>query len=290
MTGLGGRELIRADLEVDGGVHSVVTVTPDGGNELVEIASGMRAPVRGTVLVDGKNPYSSPEARRRIGSLLAVEAIEEVRTVEAWVARALHFKRTAAVPSAVLDAIGLGGLAKRTPGALSRSESRGVALAVALATEGGAILLFEPLATPAGRARVVASIAEAAEKGATVICVTASARDAGDIGGKSFPLRFGRIGGEATAGPLGSSTDSAVEMIVRTDDPRRLSAVLSSDPAFSHLRSDLAPVPGEILVRGEDADRVALGILRSAKQSGVKVLAMWQRTRGREATGTGGRA
>jgi ABC-type thiamine transport system ATPase subunit len=281
---LGGRELIRADLELDSGVHSVVTVTPEGGNELVEMASGLRAPRRGTVLVDGKNPFTRPEVRRRIGSLFAVETLSEVRTVEAWIARALLLKQSSVVPSAALEAIGVGALAKRTPGALSPSEARGVALAVALATEAGVILLFEPLATPAGRARVVAFIAEAAEKGATVVCITASARDAGDIGGSCFPLRFGRLGGDTPARALAMSAEATVEMIVRTDDPRRLCSALSLDSVFCHVRSDLV-APGEVVVRGHDADRVALGILRGARQSGAKVLALWQRASARPGLG-----
>jgi ABC-type thiamine transport system ATPase subunit len=274
---VGGREIIWADLQLDSGVHNIVTLTPEGGSELVEIGSGLSAPKRGTVLIDGKNPHSRPEIRRRIGSLFSVEAVSEVRTVEAWVARALLLKQTNAVPAAVLETIGLGALAKRTPGALSPGEARAVALAVALASEAGVILLFEPLATPAGRARVVSSIVEAAEKGAAVVCVTASARDAADIGGSSYPLRFGRIGGNASVRPLGGPTESVVEMIVRTDDPRRLSSALSLDPALSHLSSDVGAAPGEVVVRGNDSDRLALGVLRGAKQSGAKVLALWQR-------------
>jgi energy-coupling factor transporter ATP-binding protein EcfA2 len=208
---------------------------------------------------------------------LSVEAIAEVRTAEAWVARALQLKRSTAVPSGALQAIGLGALAKRTPGSLSPGEARGVALAVALAAEAGVILLFEPLATPAGRARVVSSIEEASAKGAAVVCVTASARDAADIGGRSYPLRFGRMGGDTSVRALGAPTESAFEMIVRTDDPRRLSSALSLDPAFSHLSCDVGTAPGEVVVRGDDSDRVALGVLRCAKQSGAKVLALWQR-------------
>lgn len=275
--GMGGREIIWADLQLDSGVHTVITVTPEGGNELVEIASGLTAPRRGTVLIDGSKPYSRPEVRRRIGSLLSVETIAEVRTVEAWVARALMLKRSSVVPSTALESIGLGALSKRTPSSLSPGEARGVALAVALAAEAGVILLFEPLATPAGRARVVSSIEEAAAKGAAVVCVTASVRDAADIGGTSYPLRFGRIGGDTSVRPLGSPTESAIEVIVRTDDPRRLSSALSLDPAFSHLSCDVGTAPGEVVVRGDDSDRVALGVLRGAKQSGAKILALWQR-------------
>lgn len=284
---LGGREIIWADLQLDSGVHTVVTLTPEGGSELVEIASGLSAPRRGTVLIDGKNPFSRPEIRRKIGSLLSVETVSEVRTVEGWVARALLLKQSTAVPSAVLESLGLGALAKRTPGALSPAEARGVALAVALASEAGVILLYEPLATPAGRARVVSSIVEAAAKGAAVVCVTASARDAADIGGSSYPLRFGRIGGETSVRALGGPTESAFEMIVRTDDPRRLSSALSLDPAFSYLSSDVGTAPGEVVVKGDDSDQVALAVLRGAKQSGARVLALWQRAPRRAGLGTG---
>jgi ABC-2 type transport system ATP-binding protein len=288
LTELGGREIIRADLELDAGVHTLVTVTPEGGNEFIEIASGLSSPSRGTVLIDGKNPYNRPEVRRRIGSLFSVETVSEVRTVHAWVARALLFKQSTSVPSTVLDAIGLGALAKRTPDSLSPSEARGVALATALATDGGVILLFEPLATPAGRARIVAAIVEAAEKGAAVVCVTASARDASDIGGSRYSLRYGRIGGDSSIRALGASTESAVEMIVRTDDPRRLASALSLDPGLSHLNANLGQVPGEVVVRGDDSDGVALGVLRGARQSGAKVLALWQRAPGRSGFGPGG--
>jgi ABC-type thiamine transport system ATPase subunit len=278
LTEVGGRDLVRADLELGPGLYTVVALTPEGAEELVRIAAGVTAPRRGTVLIDGKNPYSRPEARRRIGSLFAIETVTEARTVDEWIARALRLRGSSVAPASVLEAIGLPALGKRRPMALSPGDARGVALGMALAVgEGAVILLVEPLATSAGRARVVTAIAEAARADATVVCMTASLRDASDIGGRCFPLRFGRIGGDTSVQSLAARGDSEVEMIVRTDDPRRLSAALSMDAAFSHVRSDFDTVPGEVAVSGGDSERIALAVLRGARESGANILALSQR-------------
>lgn len=281
---LRGASLIRADLEIGPGVHTVVALTPDGAEELVPLAAGLVKPASGAVRVDGQNPFSSPAARRKIGSLLAVEVVAEARAVESWVARALVLRGSSISAASVLDALGLAMLAKRSPGTLSPGEARAVALALALsATEGAVLLLFEPLATPAGRGRVVAAMEEAARRGAAVLSVTASARDASDIGGTTFPLRFGRLGGETALSSLAASPQTIVEMVVRTDDPRRLAAALSLDSVFAEIRCELSASPGELVVAGGESEGVALGILRGARSSGARILAIWQRKRAADA-------
>lgn len=275
---VGGRDVVRVDLEIGAGLHTIVALTPEGADELVRIVAGVVAPKRGMVLIDGKNPYKQPAVRRKIGSLFSDESVSEVRTVEEWVARVLQLRGSSAGASSVLESIGLAGMGKRRPGALSKGDARAIALAVALATgEGGVIVLFEPLATPAGRARVVSAIADSARAGAAVVCVTASLRDASDLGGRCFPLRFGRLGGKTSVIALGVEGESAVEMVVRTNDPRRLSAVLSLDPAFFHVRAELGTVPGDVTVSGADVERVALAVLRGARESGAGIIALSQR-------------
>jgi ABC-type thiamine transport system ATPase subunit len=277
---VGEKSLVRADLELGVGVHTVLALTPEGAPELVALVAGISRPQYGVVLVDGENPYARPAARRKIGSLLAVEEVSEARTVEAGVGRAIATRGSTTGVATVLETFGLTAYAKRRPESLSRNEARGVALALALSSnEGGILALFEPLATPAGRARVVASVADAGRKGASVLCVTASARDASDLGGRTFPLRFGRVGGESPLLSLGSD-GAALEIVVRTDDPGRLASALCLDPAFSALRCDLATRPGEVVVSGAEPDAVSLAVLRSARGSGAKILALWQRRAG----------
>jgi ABC-type thiamine transport system ATPase subunit len=278
LSAVGGKMLVRADLELGVGVHTVVAVTPEGAAELVELTSGVAAPRRGTVLVDGESPYSRPEARRKIGSLLAVEQVFEARSVEAGVARAIAIRGSSIGAITALETFGLSSYAKRSPSSLSPNEARGVALALALTlSERGILTLFEPLATPAGRSRVVTAISDAAREGASVLCVTASARDASDLGGRTFPLRFGRLGGESPLSSFGSGSESTLELVVRTDDPRRLASAVCLDPAFVGLRCDLSSHPGEVVVSGGDPDAVSLAVLRSARSCGAKILALWRR-------------
>ena len=276
LSAIGGATLLRADLGLDAGLHTVVLLTPEGGDELVRIVSGNLQATRGVVLVQGANPYTSPEVRRQIGSLFAVEDVSELRTVERALAQALLMQGSSKSPASVLEPFGLSGMARRSPSSLSQAETRGVALALALAVDGGVLALFEPLATSIGRARVVAAISAAAQ-GSCVLVVTASARDAADLGGKTYPLRFGRVGGETPLLSLRGSDASALEMVVRTNDPRRLVSSLALDPALFAVESNLGVAPGEIIVSGADPDAVALAVLRSAQRSGADILALFQR-------------
>lgn len=274
----GSGALVRADLGLGPGMNTVVALTADGADEVVRLASGISEPSYGSVLVDGANPHRRPDVRRKIGSLFAVEAVSEARNVEAAVAVALLMHRSSKSPISVLESFELGGLAMRSPATLSAGEARAVALALAVSAHDGILVLHEPLATPAGRARVADALADAASHGASVLAVTASLRDASDLGGRCFPLRFGRVGGETPLASLGATGESVLEMVVRTDDPRRLASALSVDPAFSGVRWEDRAGSGEVVVSGREADRVALGVLRGSHGSGAKILAMWQRT------------
>ncbi|HEX7672407.1 MAG TPA: hypothetical protein VF395_22590, partial [Polyangiaceae bacterium] len=76
LSGVTGRKLRRVDLSfVPGVVHAVVGGPDEEGAELVAICAGIVRPKRGTVLLNGNQPFRSPETRRRIGALLEVEEL-----------------------------------------------------------------------------------------------------------------------------------------------------------------------------------------------------------------------
>lgn len=259
------------------GLQLIVGTPADGSPELVELLAGLHTPRRGSVRVDGGDPYRDPSTRRRIGALLAVEQLPAGRTVEQTVAHVLALRGDASgSPAHVLEGCGLSAWGSRRTDTLSPLERRALALAVALALPQPALLaLFEPLAAGVERARVLAAIAGHVELGACVVCVTGSARDAAEMSGSAWLLERGVFTRRPTA-PLARELAPGVapDLVVRTSDARRLAARVALDAAVSGVEWDDRAAPNELRVRGDDPDALALAVMRAAHDEGLHIEAL----------------
>ncbi len=274
-----GRALHGLDAAFAPGLHLVVGAPADGSAELVELLAGVCAPRRGSVRVDGADVYRDPASRRRIGALLAVERLPGGDTVKRVVARVLALRGAAGGSAThVLEACGLAAWSSRRTGTLSPLERRAIALALALSVEDPRLLaLFEPLAAGVERARVLASIREHVTRGACVVCVTGSARDAAEMSGTVWLLERGTFTRRPQP-PLARDLAPGIvpDLIVRTSDPRRLGARIAIDAAISGVDWDERVAPNELRVRGVDPDAVALAVMRAAHEGDIHIDAITQ--------------
>jgi energy-coupling factor transporter ATP-binding protein EcfA2 len=258
--------LPRIDLTCGVGLHAIVAADPVAAAALVAIASGLARPRRGTLRVQGKDPFRTPELRSLTGTLLDSEEPIQGRSLEESLGRALALHQSPLRAADVLEPFGLSLLVTRPPNALSRAELRAVALALALSLNPVSLLvLHEPFATSLDRARVASSLAARA-LATIVLVVTASQRDARALGGRVFTLTRA---GLTQWNPLGGAFDGAVELTASVDDPGRIAAALALAPANSGF--DCEKRPFGIVLSGGDATEMSLALLRASDASGVAI-------------------
>jgi len=143
------------DLEIDPGTF-VVLLGPSGSGKstLLRCLAGIEEPSEGTIalgqrVVDGPGVHLPPE-KRNLSMVFQDYALWPHLSAEQNVAFALQRRQVDPETRkqrarAMLDQVGLAGLAGRYPGELSGGEQQRVALARALVAEPGLLLFDEPL-------------------------------------------------------------------------------------------------------------------------------------------------
>ncbi len=121
-----------------------------GKTTTLRMVAGLDRPDRGRVLVDGRDVTALPPYARRMGVVFQSYALFPHLSVAANVAFGLRMAGIGAAErarrtAAVLELVGLAGLAGRRPRQLSGGQQQRVALARALAIEPDVLLLDEPL-------------------------------------------------------------------------------------------------------------------------------------------------
>jgi len=157
-----------------------------GKTTMINLLGGLIPPDAGTLLIDGINPWVSPESgasvRRRMGFTLQFpeeQFIRETVTEEFHDVLGVRGVPHPAIPLRMeesLLAAGLnpGAIAARSPFTLSLGESRRVALALALAVRPEAVVMDEPTAglDAGGVDCTVRVLAGLRKRGVTVIVAT----------------------------------------------------------------------------------------------------------------------
>lgn len=278
LTGVAGRHVASLDFTIEPGVTALIPDASSAAAELVEMVAGVARPRRGTVRIDGADPFRRPDIRARVASLFALERPLEGRTVELAVARVIALRGGRRSARELLDGSGLRGWAERRPSGLSGDENRTLSLALALELERPLVVAaVEPFGAGLERGRVADWLAERGREGACVLCVTASPRDAADLGGRCVALESGGRIREISPLPPVSASGVALELVIRVDDPRKLAALLGAEPLVQSVVWDAERAPGELVVRGPDVEQVSLVVMRAAQTSGVVIISLFGR-------------
>jgi phospholipid/cholesterol/gamma-HCH transport system ATP-binding protein len=206
-----------------------------GKSTLLRIATGLMRPDSGSVVVLGEDVLSLARGgllklRRRIGMLFQENALFGSLTVEENVAFPLRRVGKVAHKEAIeraanlLDVVGLPGVGKRLPDALSGGQKKRVALARALALEPELVLFDEPTSglDPQTSAAIDALIRETQERlGATFVVITHDTTSAAEIAHHVGFLYEGRLRAWGTRQAVWSSEDPAVRAFLDRQVPAR---------------------------------------------------------------------
>jgi putative spermidine/putrescine transport system ATP-binding protein len=139
------------DFEVaDGELVALIGPSGSGKSTCLKLLAGFFRPERGTINVDGQDVDTLPPERRRLGIVFQNYALFPHMSIRDNVAYPLKVRGVARAArrrsaDAMIERVGLGGFAGRSPATLSGGQQQRVALARALVFEPRALLLDEPL-------------------------------------------------------------------------------------------------------------------------------------------------
>lgn len=266
--------LTGASLTATSGLNVVLGAPSDGAVDLALLAGGLVAPRRGTVRVGGADPARSPETRARIGLVLMDEPAFFAPTVVQAVRQVLDLRGQQRDPAALLSDHGLGSMASVRPERLDRRMRRRLAWVLALTiSEPLVLVVHEPLSL--GIDGVARELSLRAEAGAIVVALTASPRDASELGGSLVLLdrgRFVRRPGTPLSTELAPGARATLR--VRTTAARALARALVEDPDVTALEWDDTLGSAELCVRGSEVDRLSLAVLRNARAVGAPLISI----------------
>jgi ABC-type thiamine transport system ATPase subunit len=258
------------------GLHVVVGMPSDGTDDIARLVAGVERPQRGSVLVANTEPCRSPTTRRRVGAVFAEERATTHRNIAQWVGEALELRGDLRNAAAFLNEHNLSDCVGAAPRKMPADLLRHVALSLALSlSDPLALALVEPLATGprADRERTRDGLFRLARTGAVVIVLSASLRDASELGGVLTLLDRGRfVRQPAAALPTELTPARELALRITTPDGRALAQRLSADPAVTGV--EWRDGSDEVRVRGPVGNALALAVLAGANELGATILAI----------------
>jgi NitT/TauT family transport system ATP-binding protein len=201
-------------------IVAVIGPSGCGKSTLLSLASGLRTPSTGAVLIDGK-AVTGPD--RRVGMLFQSSTLLPWRSVEENVQLGLELRREpkakrAARAKALIRQYGLAGFERKYPHALSGGMQKRAALIQTLAMEPEILLLDEPFAALDAQTRVVI------ENDVTHIC------------------RAGKRSMLLVTHDIAEAISMADRIVVLSKRPAKVTAVF--EIPFSRAANSVADVPG----------------------------------------------
>jgi ABC-2 type transport system ATP-binding protein len=258
------------------GVHAVLGGREDGGELLLALIAGTVRPRSGRVTVlDGV--AHDPTVRKRVSLVLLDPSLPDALRVDETMALAAAIRGEP--PRAASDRLGVLGvesLATRPVRSLSLPEARAVALAEAVTSSRVSVLLVEePLLSIDPRASVLLPqrLRARGADGCTVVVLTSSARDAGELADDHVVLRRGAITARAAAiETLSSGSQAGALRVVARDShgARALVAALAREDGVDGVAQDGTSV----VARGRDAITLARTVGRAIVGAKVDVAEM----------------
>jgi energy-coupling factor transport system ATP-binding protein len=238
-----------------GEVLGIVGGTGSGKSTLVRHMNLLLIPSRGEVLVDGVDATSikKSELRSRVGLVFQFpEAALFAPTVEEDVAFAprrlgLDEEQTRERVQESLLMLGVEGLARRSPFALSGGEKRRVAIAGVLAMGPEVLILDEPTAglDPATREELLALIRHLRDAGVSVVLVSHDLDEVAEVAERVCALDEGRLRAIGTPAQVFYGDPALAPTTVKLTSILKASGLETGDPVrFDETLDALKALPG----------------------------------------------
>ena len=270
------RQLTGITMNLDAGIHVVVGAPGDGTRELLALASGSARPSRGTVRLDGLDPYRTPALRRSFGTVMGDEQFEESTVMQAVVTR-LTLHGSGAPARETFRRFGTEHLLERRTSSLAADERRLVALIVALSLDNPRALLLHEPAISASRMNTdqLLEALRARAKHTIILCTTASPRLAALLSPEALLLEDGRLK-RATQAPTrpAFAPGSPARVRVECEQSARLAQALSASKAVTGL--EFSSRDGHLVVEGMEVEALCLAVLRNSVELGVVITGLTQ--------------
>lgn len=231
---------------------SVVVGDSEGAlGRLVELLAGVRRARHGHALLDGRDVFDTPSARRRISSLLPSEQLLPAPSVREAERLAAELRDATLKGKSPLLENGLERFAGLPPERLGPSERRAVALALALGLDSAdAVLLHDPFALRGWiAATLIAARCRALAQARCVVITTPHLDDAMALGGSACVFERGQL---FPAAGIAVSTRPSAALGVRSPDAQRLSTLLANHPAVQRVGFDERRSPSELSLHGAE--------------------------------------
>lgn len=245
----------------------------ESSTRLFEIAAGARRARRGQALLEGRDVFESPSARRKMATLLPIETLLPAPRVSESLELSAQLRGVSLNGARLLADSGLARFADLAPERLGPVEQRAIALLFSLALDSTeALLLYDPFSLHAlvPKERVLARCRALSER-ACVLVATPRLADAIALGGATGRLERGyflpHVG-------VRQSPASACGLLVRSDQAERLCDLMRRHSAVQSVHFDEQRSTRELLLRGVDLPSLAraLGEVAHAEHVALEAL------------------
>jgi putative spermidine/putrescine transport system ATP-binding protein len=254
-----------------------------GKSTVLRLIAGFEAPDAGDILLDGRSIVALPPNRRPTSMVFQSHALWSHMSVFDNIAFGLRLRRLprtriAAEVAAVLEMVGLQGLARRRPAQLSGGQQQRVALARSLVLKPDILLLDEPFSSLDAHLRLRLRDELAAihrRLGLTMIFVTHDQEEAMQLADRIVVMQHGRV--EQADRPEALYDRPATLFVAGFIGAMNILAeadALAMDPS---LQGGIPP--GFVAVRPEDvelapASRDGLTVTDSVKRGGARLVVL----------------
>lgn len=265
------------------GVLAILGTPADGTTALLGVLAGVHPARAGVVSIGGRAPA---EARTRVAYVPLAPVLPDPLRVDEVCDLAARLRGEPPSPAASrLSVLGVGELADRRVRSLSPSETRAVALALALSSRAPVLLFDEPFALlePPAASRLAGALRARATAGACVVVTTASVRDATSIGDQLGILTQGVFThlppSVAHVGAAGAQLRVVVAAQAATEVAPFVAA-LAQEPAVASIETAafaatrVAQAAVTVVVGGPDLLATARAVGAAASRSGANVEAI----------------
>ncbi len=230
--------LVDADFRLAPGITGLVGPNGAGKSTLLKLMTGLLAPSRGKVTIDGKPLWNNSEAMRRIGYCPEHDGLYEELTAVEFVSAMteLHgFSGSEARSRAesLLDRVDLKAAMHRKLGEYSKGMRQRCKLAQALAHDPEVIVLDEPLTgcDPINRQRLQELFVELGRAGRTLILSSHVLHEIEHLTSRVVLIDRGRVVAEGDITKIRALIDQhPLEVCIECSDPRALAMQLCGQP------------------------------------------------------------